>query len=105
MSSFMQRQITDKQRWLRVETDQGTTFIPQALHVNVSNCPADEVADNPIWLQEVRQYCEGKPESWEWIVGYGARLSAPGYMDCTDWAVFDTIAKAEAYLDEMYGDD
>jgi hypothetical protein len=26
-------------------------------------------------------------------------------MDCTDWAVFDTEAEANHYLDEMYGDD
>jgi hypothetical protein len=35
--------------------------------------------------------------------GYGARLSAPGYMDCTDWVVFDTFEEADEYLAEMYG--
>jgi len=39
------------------------------------------------------------------IEGYGARLSAPGYLDCTEWAVFDTVAQAEQYLEEMYGDE
>ena len=34
--------------------------------------------------------------------GYGARLSASGYLDCTDWAVFDTREEAEAYLVETY---
>lgn len=32
-------------------------------------------------------------------------MSAPGYMDCTEWAVFDTVAEANEYLNEMYGDD
>ena len=31
--------------------------------------------------------------------GWGARLSAPGYLDCTDWTVFDTEAEAQEYLD------
>ena len=36
------------------------------------------------------------------IWGYGARLSAPGYLDCTDWAVFDTEDEAVEYLAEEY---
>jgi len=34
--------------------------------------------------------------------GYGARLSAPGYMDATGWSVFDTEAEAREYLMETY---
>ena len=34
-----------------------------------------------------------------------AQLSAPGYLDCTEPAAFDTIAEAEAYLVETYADD
>jgi len=37
--------------------------------------------------------------------GWGARLSAPGYLDCTDWCVFETEAEATEYLDDTYGDD
>jgi hypothetical protein len=36
---------------------------------------------------------------------YGARLSAPGYLDCTEWCIFDTKEEAQAYLDETYPDD
>ena len=50
-------------------------------------------------------YCEGQVQSWELIQGYGARLSAPGYLDCTPWSVFETEEEAERYLEEMYGDD
>ena len=35
----------------------------------------------------------------------GARLSAPGYLDCTEWSVFDTEQEAEEYLDENYPED
>ena len=37
--------------------------------------------------------------------GWGARLSAPGYLDATEWAVFDTKQEAAQYLLEMYGND
>lgn len=36
--------------------------------------------------------------------GYGARLSASGYMDCTDWCVFETEAEAIDYLIDTYAD-
>jgi len=103
--SFMQRQITRKDKWLRVETTQGTEFLPSELVSNVSNCDADNVENMPLWFNAIQQYTEGEPQEWEWIEGYGARLSAPGYLDCTEWAVFDTVAEAEAYLADMYGDD
>jgi hypothetical protein len=31
---------------------------------------------------------------------YGVRLSASGYLDCTDWEVFDTLEEAQDYLIE-----
>ena len=34
--------------------------------------------------------------------GYGARLSAPGYMDSTSWTVFKTREDAEEFLREEY---
>lgn len=33
-----------------------------------------------------------------------ARLTAPGYMDCTDWSVCSSRRDAEEYLVEMYDD-
>ena len=103
MTDFMQRQITGKQNWLRVETTQGTEFIPAELVGDIADCA--DADDMPIWFNQVQQYTNGEPQSWETIKGYGARLSAPGYLDCTDWCVFDSVADAEAYLDDMYGDD
>lgn len=37
--------------------------------------------------------------------GAGVRLSAPGYMDATEWTVFDTIEDAQRYIVDTYGDD
>ena len=37
--------------------------------------------------------------------GFYARLSAPGYLDCTEWAgPFETEHEAEIYLVETYCD-
>lgn len=36
------------------------------------------------------------------MLKWGARLSAPGYMDCTDWAVFDTEEEAREYIRDEY---
>jgi len=44
-------------------------------------------------------------KSWENIKGYGARLSAPGYLDCTPFVVFDTQEEAEQYLTDEYPED
>lgn len=92
--SFMQKQITVKQSWWRVETSIGTEIVPADL---VSREHADSSA--------LENYCEGQVRSWELIQGYGARLSAPGYTDCTEWSVFDSPEEANAYLEEMYGDE
>jgi len=90
---FMQRQITGKCIWFQVETSQSTEFIP------------DDVAGSNPDLEDLIDYCEGIPVSFEVIQGYGARLSAPGYMDCTEWTVFETEKEAEEYLEEMYPDE
>jgi hypothetical protein len=54
----------------------------------------------------ISDYCENR-EVWsiELVYGYGARMSAPGYMDRTDWSVFGTVEEAEEYLEEYYGDE
>lgn len=39
------------------------------------------------------------------IKGYGARLSASGYLDCTEWSVFKTKREAIEHLLEIYGDE
>lgn len=87
--SFMQQQITNKLKWWELETTHGTFFVPYE--------DADE--------DHLQDYCEGTIESVSVREGYGARLSAPGYLDCTDWSVFDTPEQAQAYLDEYYPED
>lgn len=42
------------------------------------------------------------PESIEVFTGYGARLSAPGYMDQTDWIVCDDMDELADEVDRMF---
>lgn len=37
--------------------------------------------------------------------GYGVRLSAPGYLDCTEWEVFDTSAERDSRAKELEEED
>lgn len=81
---FMKPQITEKQIWALVENegsehDGGFGWIPND-HVNRG--------DNVL----------------ERMTGYGARLSAPGYMDCTSWSVHKTVAEAAQDLIDNYFD-
>jgi hypothetical protein len=108
--SFMQRQITRKQTWIKVETTHGTEFLDAvSLGLNLRD---SQTATHPLTdkeretaISKLSDCCEGTVQEWGTIRGYGARLSAPGYMDCTEWSIFDTELEAEAYLDDIYGDD
>jgi hypothetical protein len=88
--AFMEREtlLTD---WFEVDTTMGTCWVP----TDVAHEDAlDDFVEGEIHEVTRRDQC------------WGARLSAPGYMDCTDWCGgFATEEEAEAYLVEMYGDD
>lgn len=70
--------------------------------------PAD-VVGTPRTLADFRDYVEGTidedQDMPELQTGWLARLSAPGYMDCTDWSIHPSKAAALEYLAETYGDD
>jgi hypothetical protein len=93
----MEPQIVESD-WYEVETTAGTWFVPADL------CTVDLDEEEPD-LSPLQDYVEGRPMHAELRHGFGARLSAPGYMDCTEWAVFDTEDEAQAYLDENYPDE
>ena len=91
--SHMQPQIVFDE-WWKVETDNGTTFIPVDVVGDIAK-PID-------FLDYIEDDKPPAPDAYEEINGYGARLSAPGYLDCTEWIVFDTKKEAREYLREMY---
>ena len=107
--AFMQRQITEKQSWIEIETSNGTVFVQGSLvgFIRDSQTNTHQLTDKEREkiVSKLTDYCEGTVEEWKTIQGYGARLYAPGYMDCTEWTVFDTEEEAEQHLEEMYGDD
>jgi hypothetical protein len=102
----MESQITDKQWWLSIDGNSGTDFIPSDLF-NVDSVraiidgPEDDDYANKV-LAIVRDYTENTTATTaELIHGYGVRLSAPGYLDCTAWEVFSNKREATRRHREM----
>jgi len=96
--SFMQKQVL-KSLYFAVETDCGTEVVPHYVIGRTCGTAAEAFAD----------YVEGEILDPEEVVecreGWICRLSAPGYMDCTDWSAFDTEDECHEYLDEFYGEE
>lgn len=92
---FMEAEITDRLRWIEVDGPMGTECIPEWL---TGDLPADETERNRI----LSEYTENR-EYWTVtrIVGYGVRLSAPGYLDCTPWEVYTLIREATTRYNEL----
>lgn len=88
--AFMQPFI-ERGDFYEVETDYGTFVVP-----------ADLVGSRPR-KSDFALYVEGTPESFELRRNvYAAYLSAPGYMDRTDYTLFDSKQEAEDYLHDEY---
>lgn len=83
--SFMKPQITIKQEWWDLEGTAGTDYFP-CLFVSKK----DAIASYPGTVVSIKK-----------IKGYGVRLSAPGYMDCTEWEVFTNKKEALSRFKEL----
>ena len=93
MSGFMKPEVCYG-TWVTVETRYGTYHVP-----------GEFLSDAPD-AAEVGPFVEGGAEGIESIEGpregWGARLSAPGYLDATDWSLYPTEQEArEALADEF----
>ncbi len=98
--------------WYMVETlDNGTDYVPASVCGDLDlekGEPIDD--DSERWaecLHQIKDYVDGhKIQSIEFIgEQWAARYSAPGYMDCTDWALGDTEAEARDECVTIYGDE
>jgi hypothetical protein len=101
--AFMQQEITGRQTWVTIDGDNGSVSIPYSvLTMDAANVVTETSFDlSEITLNEaLGKYYDGRVTESHLHEGFGARMSAPGYMDCTEWAVFDTEAEAKSYLDE-----
>ena len=97
-SAFMQPSIHEG-TYFQVNTSAGTEIIPTDVIGHAQAVEASALLD----------HLEGKPDDPEEVIevreGWLARLSAPGYLDCTDWTAHATEDAAKDYLIETYGDD
>jgi hypothetical protein len=90
-------------RWLAVETRHGTEFIPADVVGLPIELGATLDCESEGWVslcEALRPYCEAEPEGVRLLEGFGARFSAPGYLDCSPWTVFETEEEALDYLAE-----
>ncbi|MDE2021149.1 MAG: hypothetical protein KGJ13_12505 [Patescibacteria group bacterium] len=103
----MEEQITDSQMWLEIDGTHGITWVPFDVlsKEEIEECESTDDFDQENLQSMFGDYYEGKVWSVTTRQGFGARLSAPGYLDCTEWTVFDSYCEAETFLEEMYGDD
>lgn len=106
--SHMQPQIRYSV-WAEFHTQQGIEFVDAEEMANLPELGVQIADDNPAFAEIVRDFSAylsvpvEDVDSVEFNYGWGARMSAPGYMDCTDWAVFPTNEEAKEYLDDYYG--
>jgi hypothetical protein len=90
--AFMRPEITGKQDWAGVETTAGFWWVPFDV---LSKSEAESVRRGD--FEPLVKYTEGGRVSSSMSSvkkGYGVRLSAPGYMDATDWEVYSSKAEA-----------
>ena len=89
--NFMQPVIFQG-RFFEVDTNYGLEFIEQELIGKTTEPSKSELHD---YIEGTRVY------GCRLIDGYGAYLSAPGYLDRTELCVFETEMEAIQYLVEM----
>lgn len=103
--SFMREQVTRKLQWAEIDGPCGITYIPLD-DVDAAMLPADNEGLTPEQERYWLQYYEGsKLYNVSVREGFGSRFSAPGYLDCTEWSVYDSPEEALTELRDMYGDD
>jgi len=96
-----------KQKWVEIDGPEGTEWLPldlwgkEEIKMMMAEIAAEntnnKLATKMLEMTRNRTFYESKI-----VEGYGARLSAPGYMDCTDWCVFDTEEEARTYIEETF---
>ncbi len=115
--SFMQPEIYCGEYW-EVESPNGSTFFPVEVVGNLGLNVGDSISYRFPTEQEKRESGATQPENpftiyVESPVVYSAtlcdgvlgRLSAQGYMDCTNWSPYDSEEEAEEGLAEECADE
>lgn len=93
---FMQPEVIGPTEWWMVDTTSGIQWV-QCEFVGRENVKAVDLLD---YLEDT--FSAEDIIRWESQSGYGARLSAPGFLDCTPWSVFETVEAARSSLIEEH---
>lgn len=115
--SFMKPEIVHG-LWLRVDTVNGTWWVPEDLvgHTFLKQDVAYEVdwynleedSNLKALVYTLQDFVDADcSDIYELtlVEGWGGRMSAPGYTDCTEWTVLPDREDVEAVLEDMYGED
>ena len=91
--SFMEPELTKKIKWVKVDDPKnGITYI-QGIFFEEEIFPKD--------VQIFLDFDQSEGTEISLVEGYGVRLSAPGYIDCTEWEVFSLEREAKKRFREL----
>lgn len=115
ITGAMVPEITECIPWYVVDTSDGTEYIDASWIGDlpgldnagdiVSFADDASIGDRETITDALKDYVNGTIYGVERIDGYGAHLTMPGYLDQTEWSVFETEHDAIVYLVEMYEDE
>ncbi len=96
--SFMKPQVY-KGTYFEVDTTEGLQVVPTDVIGRTMN----------VHVEALLNYLEGRPLDDEQMCevqeGWLARMSAPGYLDCTPWSAHASESDAHQFLEQQYGSD
>ena len=107
---FMQK-VIQYGKWVEVDTNEGIICISEDYIDRSSVVALATDIDKDIYNSEEFE-CSGLSDFVSQVgdifgisfkTGFGACMSAPGFLDCTEWTVFDTEKEADDFLEETYG--
>ena len=114
--SYMQPEIVHG-LWLRVDTMNGTWWVPEdlvdpvflkqdvAYEIDWPNLEEDSNLKALVYaLEDFVDADVYDIYELTLVEGWGGRMSAPGYLDCTEWTVLPDREDVEAVLEDMYGE-
>lgn len=101
--SFMQHETTSLTTWIEIDGTSGITYLEADTFPEIQRAIN---LDNQSEAEELAIDCYDGHQIFDVSLreGYGARLTAPGYLDSTEWSVFDTLQEAKDYLRDTYDD-
>ena len=107
--TFMRPQIVSDGAILLVSTMSGTECIGCDTVIGSDPPSPDDCEEiTQAWIAKVGEYCTGgivDPDScFETVEGFICRMSAPGYMDATDWEYCETEADVLRWLESEFSE-